>query len=101
MPARSPGMRHQHYAPIAAVVINDLKSEISDLKCSAFIGVNKPNQKFEFERICRSIEEYAHSLFEFFRECDRRGIETIYCEPVDEDGIGAALMDRIRRAAAK
>ena len=43
--------------------------------------------------------EYARELFEFFRECDRRGIKTIYCQSVPETGIGGALMDRIRRAA--
>lgn len=97
---RSPGIKHQHYAPKALVKIVDASSHISDLR-SGFIGINKPQQDLRAERICRSVEEYAHELFEFFRECDRRGIETIYCERVNVDGIGAALMDRINRAVSR
>lgn len=96
---RSPGLKHRHYSPTAAVIITNLKFEISDFESSAFIGVNEPNIPFEVVRVCSSVEEYAHTLFEFFRECDRLGIHTIYCEEVPESGIGAALMDRLRRAA--
>ncbi|MEJ7848023.1 MAG: L-threonylcarbamoyladenylate synthase [Pyrinomonadaceae bacterium] len=105
---RSPGLKHKHYAPNARVILVDFKSEISDLKFEisdpefqAFIGLNKPKQKFELMKVCVSIEEYAASFFEFFRECDRRKIDNIYCEVVNETGIGAALMDRLRRAAAR
>lgn len=106
-PARSPGLLHRHYSPAAKVVlvegseIFDLKFEISDdgSPRSSFIGLRRPDANFELVKQCDSINEYAHSLFEFFRDCDRRGIETIYCESVDDSGIGAALMDRLRRAA--
>jgi L-threonylcarbamoyladenylate synthase len=99
--AKSPGLRHQHYAPRAAVILIDPKFEISNLRSAAYIGLEPPKKWFDLERVCPTVEDYAHSLFEFFRECDRRGIETIYCEAVEETGIGAALMDRIRRAAAR
>jgi L-threonylcarbamoyladenylate synthase len=61
--------------------------------------LNEPEVNFSLVKICDSVEDYAHSLFEFFRECDRQGIDAIYCETVEETGIGAALMDRLRRAA--
>lgn len=96
---RSPGLKHRHYSPTAAVIITNLKFEISDFESSAFIGVNETNIPFKVLRVCSSVEEYAHTLFEFLRECDRLGIHTIYCEEVPESGIGAALMDRLRRAA--
>jgi len=67
---------------------------------SAYIGLRPASRSFDLVRICTDSDEYASALYEFFRECDRRGIETIYCEPVTEEGIGVALMDRIRRAAA-
>ena len=56
-------------------------------------------KEFDLIKICASVEEYAHEVFAFFRECDARKIETIYCETVEEKGIGLALMDRLRRAA--
>ncbi len=95
---RSPGLKHKHYAPQARVVlITNYKLQITNR--SAFIGLRKPEGKFDLIKICASVEEYAHEVFAFFRECDGRGIETIYCEIVAETGIGAALMDRLRRAS--
>jgi len=65
----------------------------------AFIGLEEPKGNFDLSRIFSSIEEYARSVFSFFRECDARGIKTIYCQSVEVSGIGDALMDRLRRAA--
>ncbi len=99
--ARSPGMRHKHYAPLARVVIWDRNVEIFEQISAAFIGLKAPTGNVRLEKICDSVEEYARSVFAFFRECDHAGIETIYCERVGEEGLGAALMDRISRAAER
>jgi L-threonylcarbamoyladenylate synthase len=96
--ARSPGLRHKHYSPSARVVIYSPGVAIHE-KSAAFIGLHGPEELFTFMKVTRDVGGYARSLFEFFRECDRQKIETIYCEEVEETGIGAALMDRIRRAA--
>lgn len=96
---RSPGMRHQHYSPKASVKLVSPTDVIDDRATAAFIGLHDRREKFAFKSICSSSDEYAHQMFEFFRECDRRGIEIIYCESVPETGIGTALMDRLRRAA--
>jgi L-threonylcarbamoyladenylate synthase len=96
---KSPGMKHKHYSPRARVLLSP-KSRVPSSKSGvSFIGINSPTGKFDFVKVCDSVEDYAHSVFEFFRESDRRGIDTIYCETVEEKGIGAALMDRLRRAA--
>jgi L-threonylcarbamoyladenylate synthase len=95
---KSPGLKHRHYSPKARVVlISDFKFQISNR--SAFIGLHKPDIKFDLMKICVSTEEYAHEVFAFFRQCDHAGIKTIYCEIVEEKGIGLALMDRLRRAS--
>ncbi len=95
---KSPGLRHKHYSPRARVAIRrELPAGFAGR--AAFIGMRKPEGVFVETRVANSAEEYAAALFEFFRECDRGGIELIVCEPVPETGIGAALMDRIRRAA--
>ena len=96
---KSPGLKHRHYSPQAKVVlIRNSKFKIQNSN-SAFIGVTEPEQNFELVKICASVEEYAHEVFAFFRECDAKKIETIYCESVEEKGIGLALMDRLGRAA--
>ena len=97
---RSPGVKHKHYSPNARVWIVDSGDVPADAALGAYIGLEKAESTFAFEKICSSADEYAREIFEFFRECDRRGIASIYCQKVDETGIGAALMDRIRRAAA-
>jgi L-threonylcarbamoyladenylate synthase len=96
---KSPGLKHRHYSPRAKVVLVNGKLKIESEKYSAFIGLNEPNREFSSVKMCRSVEEYAHEVFSFFRQCDRENIEIIYCEKVEEKGIGAALMDRLRRAS--
>jgi L-threonylcarbamoyladenylate synthase len=95
---KSPGLKHRHYSPRARVVLtSDFKFQISNR--SAFIGLKKPVEKFDFVKICSSVEDYAQSVFDFFRQCDRQGIEEIFCQTVNEKGIGLALMDRLKRAS--
>jgi len=97
--ARSPGLKHRHYSPRAQVMIADDASSLTLASTEAYIGLSTPEAGSAHIKICSSINDYAASLFEFFRECDRCGIIAIFCERVEETGIGAALMDRIRRAA--
>ncbi|MBS1811060.1 MAG: threonylcarbamoyl-AMP synthase [Acidobacteria bacterium] len=100
-PTRSPGLKYKHYSPQARVEITvDPRTNQSSTE-SAFIGLHQPSATADFKRVkvCQTIEEYAQSLFQFFRECDALGIEVIYCEAVSETGLGLALMDRIKRAA--
>lgn len=96
---RSPGMRHRHYSPRAQVVIVEDVKSLTENMPGAYIGMSRPAVRFTPELICADTTEYAHTVFEFFRHCDRHGIRTIYCEKVAEIGIGAALMDRLKRAA--
>lgn len=97
-PPKSPGLKHLHYSPRAKVIlVSDFRFQISNQ--SAFIGLSEPNEKFDSVKICLSVKDYAHSVFDFFRQCDRQGIEKIFCQTVEEKGIGLALMDRLKRAA--
>jgi L-threonylcarbamoyladenylate synthase len=98
---RSPGLRHRHYSPRARVIIGTpLAWGRQGPAPAGYIGMTPPPKPYAHTLVCDSLAEYAHSLFEFFRRCDRESIEIIYCESVVEEGIGAALMDRLRRAAA-
>ena len=46
------------------------------------------------------LEGYARELFAALRELDARGAERIVVEMVPETGLGRAILDRLRRAAA-
>ena len=96
---RSPGLKHRHYSPRARVrLVESGKLSIVSSQ-AAFIGLNEIEGDFAAVKICQSVEEYAHEVFAFFRKCDHQNIETIYCETVEETGIGAALMDRLKRSS--
>ena len=101
--AKSPGMKYRHYAPHATVRIIDSPDDASTKKFSAYIGLRTPSTHIQFTLVSthRTIEEYAHALFSFFRQCDDAGIRIIYCDNVPEKGLGLALMDRIRRAGSR
>jgi L-threonylcarbamoyladenylate synthase len=99
--ARSPGMRHKHYSPLAVVELIEPGEAVEHLASSAYIGLDTRVEAFAVKKVCRDVDEYARQLFEFFRECDRRAVKTIYCETVSPVGIGAALMDRLRRASER
>ena len=99
---RSPGTRHRHYAPRARVVVVASPAEVAAPTGAAFIGIDSPDrpESFATVRLCRSPAEYAHELFAYFRDCDAAAIPVVYCQLVPGEGVGAAINDRIRRAAA-
>lgn len=98
---KSPGLKYRHYAPRAQVVFSILPPTSISTSAAAYIGLEAPPQPELFKKIllCGSVEDYAHALFQFFRECDEAGVKTIFCQTVSEEGLGLALMDRLRRAA--
>ena len=96
--ARSPGTRHRHYAPRAPV--NLLLGSPPPPRGAAYIGLERPLPGYLLACQCRTVEEYAHALYDFFRQADAVGATRIDAQPVREEGLGRALMDRLRRAAA-
>lgn len=98
---KSPGTKYRHYSPHAQVFVSNFPQYTVPGNEAAYIGIDPPSRAEAFQKtlLCKDVAEYAHSLFQFFRECDDEGIKTIYCQAVSEEGLGLALMDRIRRAA--
>ncbi|MCX7878447.1 MAG: L-threonylcarbamoyladenylate synthase [Ignavibacteria bacterium] len=100
---KSPGMKYRHYSPEAKVIFWNTENRklAADNENSAYIGLNKPDASFRKIKICKSPEDYASSLFSFFRECDREGFKKIYVQKVQRTGIGLAIMNRLDKAAAR
>ena len=99
-PPKSPGLKHKHYSPRARVfLIGNVGGQKGRIDNAAFIGLREPYEEFDLVKVCSSVEEYAREVFAFFREADARNLEMIFCQKVEEKGIGLALMDRLRRAA--
>ncbi|MFT3809352.1 MAG: L-threonylcarbamoyladenylate synthase [Micropepsaceae bacterium] len=93
----SPGRLLRHYAPQARLRINAEAPREGELFI-AFgpTGVEDALQLSE----AGSTREAAMNLFALLREADKRGATAVAVAPVPEDGIGEAINDRLRRAAA-
>jgi L-threonylcarbamoyladenylate synthase len=46
-------------------------------------------------------EAYARSIYSALRELDERGANVIVVEGINDEGEGAAVMDRLRRSASR
>lgn len=99
---RSPGTRHRHYAPAAVVrlVGREFRPAARALANAAWIGIGAPPRGVRIAGRCSGVADYAREVFHFFRSCEAARVRVIYCEVVPERGLGVALMDRLRRAAA-
>ena len=94
--ARSPGTHHRHYAPRAHVRLVDAPEPSA---AAAWIGLGAPPAGYALAAPCASVEAYARAAFALFRRADALGLDRIDAQRVPDDGLGRALMDRLRRAA--
>ena len=98
---QSPGTRHRHYAPRAAVRVVHVE-HADPSPDAAWIGLSTPPPGYASVTVCPGVSDYARRLFDAFRRSDAAGLARIDAEPVPEDGgLGSAVMDRLRRAAAR
>ncbi len=98
---KSPGMKYRHYSPQARIILCHTPTAILPADRAAYIGIDAPHNPEDFAKValCQEVDEYARRVFQFFRECDAAGIETIFCQRVERRGLGLALMDRLEKAA--
>ena len=97
---QAPGMLASHYAPDAEIRLNaDGPNE-----GEAWLGFGEANQIFEQSGRNLSptgdLREAAKNLFGYLHALDRTGVKSIAVAPIPEEGLGEAINDRLRRAAA-
>jgi L-threonylcarbamoyladenylate synthase len=91
----APGTLASHYAPDTRVVLvnaNDLDARAAQLRAEGrTVGVLAAPA---------DAEEHARVLYQRLRDLDRQGLDVILAVlPADSAGLGAAVADRLRRAA--
>lgn len=114
---RSPGVKYAHYAPKGEMlvvtghrdkVITMVQEKIEEAKGQGrLVGVlscTENVEHYEAEAVfdCGSRENpemAAKSLYAILRECDEHSLDFIIAEGYSELGMGAALMNRLRKAA--
>ena len=96
---KSPGRLASHYAPAAPLRMN--ATAVRDGEALLAFGASAPAA-----RIARNLSasgdlaEAAANFFSMLRELDAPGVAGIAAMPVPERGLGLAINDRLRRAAA-
>ncbi len=114
---KAPGMKYTHYAPDADMVIvkGELENTIKKIQELALesagrglrVGVLASDETMERYRDCRVLslgsranaEIIASNIFERLREFDNIGVDIIFAEAFNEDHIGMAVMNRMKKAA--
>ena len=115
--ARSPGMRHKHYAPNAKLILveGSLENVVEKVQemiksCSAkgskvgVLATDETASKYKAD-VVKSLGSrfnlaiIAQNLFSLLRELDAEGVDVIVAEGVPAEGLGLAVMNRLRRAS--
>lgn len=100
----APGMLASHYAPRAQVRLNATSVQEGEAALlfgpNAPQGVNTARSTLNLSKNGDLVEAAAH-LFSYLRQLDTSGASAIAVSPIPETGLGDAINDRLRRAAAK
>ncbi len=114
---RSPGMLNSHYSPRARLILVEEREEAQvrevfrlalEYKVQGFkVGImaKEENQNkyngFQVKVIGKGSELNicATNLFSTLRSFDKEGFEIIIAEGLEEQGLGLAIMERLRKAA--
>ena len=116
-PPKAPGMKYRHYAPKGELTIVEgekkaVIEKINELSLNAKAEGKKTGVIATEETVslykadCIKCvgrkgheEEVAHHLFRILREFDEEETEVMFSESFDGDGVGAAVMNRLLKAA--
>ncbi|MEM3765474.1 MAG: L-threonylcarbamoyladenylate synthase [Candidatus Bathyarchaeia archaeon] len=115
--ARSPGMKHRHYAPKAKLIVveGELSATVKKVMelVSRFKGQNMKVGVLATDETAslykadvvkslgsrNRLDVIAKSLFRLLREFDVEGVDIIIAEGVPTEDLGLAIMNRLRKAS--
>jgi L-threonylcarbamoyladenylate synthase len=114
---RSPGMKHKHYAPKAEVILIEgnvpaVINKVKELSESfmhkgqkvGILATDETHTSYKADVVkslgSRSnLASVAQNLFRLMREVDAENVDVIIAEGVSSDGLGLAVMNRLRKAS--
>ena len=110
-------MKHKHYAPNAEVIliegnVSAVISKVKELSESykqkgkkvGILATDETQTAYK-EEVVKSLgsrsnlASVAQNLFRLLREIDAENVDVIIAEGVSSDGIGLAVMNRLRKAS--
>ena len=114
---KAPGMKYRHYAPkgeltivtgnsskVVAFINEALQEAKAAGRKTGVIATEETYQLYQAD-VVKNIgsredeESIARGLYKALREFDDEGIEVMYTESFDSDGLGQAVMNRLLKAA--
>lgn len=121
-PPKAPGMKYRHYAPKGEMLLlgrtqdkvlermaeGILKAHrrgkrvgiLCTSENASYLHTQLPDLLFVLGSANRP-EEVASNLYEGLRLCDSQDMDIILAEGIEENGIGSAVMNRLKKAAGK
>lgn len=113
---QAPGMKYRHYAPEAPVTLFEGKSEKIVREINQRLAETKNSHKTVVLGTTENIDKYdnewvldmgpqgnpsiiASNIYELLRFCDRLRVDRILIEGISDQGIGTAVLNRLRKAA--
>lgn len=100
----SPGMKYKHYKPKAKVIlceknkINEAKKIFKNYKVAFLLFESSVSENSIYVKY-NSLKDYAKNLYSDFYEMDKKDVDFIIAEKVEEKGIGKAIMNRLKKAS--
>lgn len=103
----SPGTRHRHYAPRCRVVVAAVgqggRRAAALARAGERVGLLSslppPDGVTHLARVIDA-DQLGRELYRAFRAAEAAGLDVVVVDAVEEVGLGRAVMDRVRRAAA-
>jgi L-threonylcarbamoyladenylate synthase len=103
----APGQLPFHYSPVIPLAL--LNEELIQKNAGKRIGALffekiKNESAFSISKVLSNsgdLKEAAANLFKFLHDFEKEELDLILVEPVAEKGLGLAIMDRLKKAAAK
>ncbi|WP_108663597.1 L-threonylcarbamoyladenylate synthase [Acuticoccus kandeliae] len=102
-PLRSPGLLVSHYAPRARIRLDVAAADVRADEAWLALGSERsaaPEARTVRLSATGDLSEAARNLYAGLRTLDATGAATIAVSPIPTDGLGAAIRDRLARAAA-
>ncbi len=105
----APGTRHRHYAPSCRVVLvspalirRGAVAGLSERGAGLVLRSRLNGRGPAFtRRVPGGVDAYARALFAALRDAEKFRVRVLFVETVSDRGVGRAVMDRLRRAAAR
>jgi L-threonylcarbamoyladenylate synthase len=102
----SPGQLPYHYSPKTPLKILRNYKEVKKGIKAGLLAFKDPKKKEKFVKIEVLSEkgdliEAASNFFSLLHKLDSSNLDIIYAEPVPEEGLGIAIMDRLYKAERK